>query len=114
MLQFVDDLKANLTIYSQLQDQKKNLESQMDQIKEAIDKWMNLNEVIDYECINTIGELWKLTFQTRKTTKIDKEMLITMLSQDQLNRVMSTHESKFLMCRKMSSSKSTISAPKGV
>lgn len=113
---YEDELKTNLTLYSQLQDQKKDIEAKVDLIKQGIEKWLELNNLTECTISNTIGEEWKLSIQSRKNTKIDKDILMTMLPQEQLNKIISYSETQFLLCRKTSSKliSAAPSAPKGI
>lgn len=112
MLPFENELKQNLLDLGRLQDQKKEIEDQIDHIRDGIRKWMDLNKLEKCEITDSEEQLWKIIISSTTRTNVNKDILPAYLNEDQMKKVFSTSVVETMKCNRVAGKVgSKISAP---
>lgn len=113
MLPYENELKQNLLQLGRLQDQKKELEDQIDHIRDGVRKWMDVNKLTTFETEDDENQLWKIIINSTTRTNVNKDILPAYLNEDQMKKVFSTTTVETMKCNRVATRarSNSISAP---
>jgi hypothetical protein len=114
-LQFINDLKISLKNYGDLDDELTILKIKKDEIRNNIENWMNMHNILEYDSFDINGKtLWRMAKSTSTRSTVNKEYLESILTPGQLQLAFNSSEIKMFKISKVKSKrKQSLTPPIG-
>ncbi len=109
---YEENLKEALTNLGKIEDELTKLNIQKDEIRDQIKKWMEINNLTEYESTDSENaKLWRLTKSTVSRRSVNYDLLQEHLDADAYNIVVSQSESNVFKCQPVKSRKKKNNIP---